>query len=246
MSTPSKCLRAPQATSIDTHERREAILKDIENDRGTSAQIARRYGLHPNTIRQLRHAMLSTALAENRKARSLRTAEGILLKLESMMTKVDEDIDAFREYLADPRDPKKLWMGLQAEEVVAHYDQETGEEYKDGSPKTKRRTSQLSELIARLGEEGKSAFEFTIKRDDTRRLYHDAMRLALEVIDRVTYLQKLGGQTNVNVNRTEIAVFFADITEVLKDAFPEAHAAVVARFEEKARALEAHPDAGQE
>lgn len=134
MSTPSNNLRAPQATVIDTHARREAILKDIENDRGSSAQIARRYGVSVAAIRQYRHNWLVELLAEKRKERGLRSAEGILSKLESIAAKVDEDIDSFRSYLADPNDPKKLWMGLQAEEVVAHYDQETGEVTKGGVP----------------------------------------------------------------------------------------------------------------
>ena len=242
MSTPSRHLRAPQATVIDTHERRAAILKDIEEDRGTDAQIGRRYGIHATTIRQYRQKWVAEVLAQRRAARGMRTVDGLLTKLEEMADRAAKNITAFETYLADPSDPSKIWMGLQAEEVVAHYDQDTGEVKKDGSTITRRKTTQLSILIAQMAESGKSAFEFTVKRDDTRRLYHAAMRLAMEVIDRVAYLQKMGGEVKINISRTEIWSFvMSDIIKALAP-YPEAREAVVAAFEEKAKTLEAHPD----
>ena len=242
MSTPSRHLRAPQATVIDTHPRRAAILKDIEDDRGTNAQIGRRNGVSANTVSQYRQKWVAEVLAQRRAARGMRTVDGLLTKLEEMADRAAKNITAFEDYLKDPNDPTKIWMGLQAEEVVAHYDQDTGEVTKAGAPITRRKTTQLSVLIAQMAESGKSAFEFTVKRDDTRRLYHDAMRLAMEVIDRVAYLQKMGGEVKINISRTEIWCFvMSDIIAALAP-FPEAREAVVAMFEQKALALEATPD----
>jgi hypothetical protein len=263
VSTPSRHLRAPQATVIDTHPRRAAILKDIEDDRGTDAQIGRRHGISAGTVRQYRQKWVAEVLAQRRAARGMRTVDGLLTKLEEMADRAARNIAAFEEYLKDPNDPTKIWMGLQAEEVVAHYDQDTGEVTKAGAPITRRKTTQLSVLIAQMAESGKSAFEFTVKRDDTRRLYHDAMRLAMEVIDRVAYLQKMGGEVKINTSRTEIWSFvMSDIlralmeyqTNMLKvlaqfpealralEAIPDAKETIVAMFEQKALALEATPD----
>jgi hypothetical protein len=234
MSTPSKGLRAPQASVIDKHEHRAAMLKDIENERGSEKAIARRYGLAVTTIRQLKMRMFKELIEEKRRGRDLKTAEGIMAKLGEQVEKVAKITEAMEAYLADPDDPTKLYMGLQAEDVVAHYEQDTGEVRKDGSVITKRKKTQLSELIKRFEDTGKSSFEFTIKRDDTRRLYHDAIRLNLEIMDRFAKIQGLMPNVNVNITRTEVAqYFFADLRVAL-ESFPGAIEAVTAKFEEKA------------
>ena len=235
MSTPSKGLRAPQASVIDKHERRAAILKDIENDRGTDAQIGRRYNLSATTVRALRSRMMKELVAASRSSRDLRTAEGIMAKLDTQIEKAGRIQDAMEAYLADPDDPKKLWMGLQAEEIVAHYDEETGEERKDGTPITKRKKTMLSELVKRFEVQGRSSFEFTVKRDDTRKLYMDSIRIILEVLDRFAKIQGLIKDVHVSISRTETWSFvMADIIKALAN-YPEAKESVVAMFEEKAR-----------
>ena len=242
MSTPSKNLRAPQASVIDKHERRSAILKDIENDRGTDAQIGRRHGISATTVRQLRSRMMKELVAASRSSRDLRTAEGIMARLDKQIEMAEQIQTAMQEYLRDPDDPTKLWMGLQAEEVVAHYDEETGEVKKDGTPITKRKKSMLSELVKRFDAEGKSSFEFTVKRDDTRKLYLDSIESIGRVLDRFAKIQGLMPDVHVNITRTEVAqYFFADLRVALQ-AFPGAIEAVTAQFEEKAGEIQEATD----
>jgi hypothetical protein len=237
MSTPSQHKRAPQASVIDTHERRLAILKDIENDRGTSAQIARRYGISVQAIRQKRAYIIRELVSKTRSDRDLRTAEGIMAKLDTQIEICDQIQTAMKAYLSDPDDPTKIWMGLQAEEVVAHYDEETGEERKDGTPITKRKKSMLSELVKRFESQGKSSFEFTVKRDDTRKLYMDSVKMIGEVLDRFAKIQGLIKGVHVSISRTETWSFvMADIIKAT-EKYPEAREAIVAMFEEKAREL---------
>ena len=243
MSTPSRHLRAPQATVIDKHPLRDSILKDLASERHQSdAVLARKYKISVASIRSYRCKIMAEYIAEHRKDRGLRTVDRILTKLEKTMDDADEISAAMKLLLRDPNDPTKLWMGLQAEEVVAHYDQDTGEKTKDGRPITRRKASQLSELVARLGQEGKSAFEFTVKRDDSRRIYLQTIETILKVADRLIFLQKLGGEVKEIVNRVEVVnVLLVEVLPAVEH-IPGAKEAIVSWFEQKGLALEATPD----
>lgn len=232
----SRGVQRQHATALERHPKSAAIIRDIVNRRGTYPVIGRRHGISVTQITLWVQRSLAVYVQETAKRKSMRTVEGLLAKLESITEKVDQDIAAFHDYLADPDDPSKLWMGLQAEEIIAHY--ETEKEVPDGKgglrTVTTRRKSQMSELIQRQADQGRHVFDITVKRDDTRRLYHDAMRLALEVIDRVAKLQGMMKDVHINVNRTE--VYLGVIAEVRKavQGVPGAVEAISAYIEKNA------------
>jgi transposase-like protein len=168
--------KSPGRTSlVELHPQRERIIKDIINARGSLNAIARRYGIGPRTIWYYLQTVLKVQAEKADKDRSLRTADGLMAKLESEITRMEQLDESITAYLRDPDDPTKFTNDVQADDVTVVYsDYDPDDE--DGK-KFIRRRGMLSELLKQvaLGRPDKP-FDIQIKREDSRRLFIDVHR----------------------------------------------------------------------
>lgn len=224
--------------AVQAHPQRDRIVRDLLSGKWTMTAVAKRYGLLPDSVTNYVKNALSKELSEDREERSLRTAKGIMAKIEQEISKLELLGDALDEYLRDPDDPTKLSGDVVAEDIVVLYKVPDPDSPGDENhpPKTIRRKSRLSELItAHLTGSLMGPFDIQIRRDDARRLYIELHRAIGEELDRLAKILGLVKDVKINISRTESWSFIMQDILIATERFPEAREAIIARFEEKSQ-----------
>jgi septal ring factor EnvC (AmiA/AmiB activator) len=218
---------------VATHPQREKIVRDLINARGSLQAIANRYSISKKAVWNYMKDVLTIQAKAAEKERGLRTAEGLMAKLESEIEKMEKLDDSITLYLRDPDDPTRFTNDVQADDVLIVYsdydpDDETGKRFT-------RRRGMLSELLktAMRGRPDRP-FDIQIKREDSRRLFIDVHRAIGDELDRLAKILGLIKDVRIQISRTEVWSFvMGDIIKAL-EKFPDAKEALTVFWEKKA------------
>jgi len=137
--------------------RKVAITEDILS--GMSIRdVAAKHRTHANNISRFINKQLSLAIHDSELRSRLDSAEGIRGKLTSHLERIDKLFDACEEFLQDPDNPERYYLGPRAQEVrVVYYT-------RDDNGKRVKESAMLDELLARAGDKievDQTGFEVT-------------------------------------------------------------------------------------
>jgi hypothetical protein len=122
--------------------------------------------------------------------------KGLLDRVETIMIRMQKLYDACDEYLQDPQNGEKYYLGPRAHELQVVYEEPSGK-------KTVRRKAPLDYLLKTKADKNKAWLEVSSKHADPRKLIIDTASVLskqLELIGKIMgQVPGEGGNTTVNV-----------------------------------------------
>jgi hypothetical protein len=185
--------------------------------------IACQNNLSYEAVRRHKNDHLPDLLAEAFKAHREAKAGEIRAEVSKIVNRVKKLLDACDDYLADPDDPAKYYIGPRAEDVTVTYTEPACED-----EKPQRRKAPLTALIARIEHAtGVDVLSWESKHSDPRDVLVKAATAGRGLFELLARVEgKLNEQPVVNVIVSpEWAALRAELMHALAP-FPDARAAV--------------------
>jgi hypothetical protein len=234
---------------VCNHPERHHIDRLIAGQKYADRLIAVKFHLSMSSVRRHRIDHLPKYLAHSAKARELVDKEKILGEIEDMVHDVRMLFDACHEYLLDPEDPSRYFLGPRAHEIEVVYLERVVTNPEKGKERVFKRRAQLDELLARTGVEVDHS-KYSIA--DPRKLILEAAERLEHIIETIADISGFipkpgygGPQTQINLQ-----VFYQLMPNVVTALrrHPEAMVDVMAELEKAREAptplLEAAPADG--
>lgn len=183
----------PKPASVDQHPQKDRIVKALI--KGTPyREITERFGISKASLSRYLNDKLIVEAANVR----AKTAEGqgrrVLDEIEETMTKVKRMLAAADDWLKDPRDPERYYLGPRSEEVEVVYIDDYTER---GAPIVEIDT--LYNLLEKALR-NKEVLRVKFKHADPRKLLLDASSVLNRQLDLLARIEKLVGEKVVNLN----------------------------------------------
>ena len=166
-----------------------------------------------NSLHRFLKARLGPQIARVRAEEQVRDGETAVKQINKVMVRVQKMYDACHEYLQDPEDPDKYYLGPRGDEIdiaILEYD-------KDDKPIRKKRS--LQTIIDEInGSDGRTVTEWHYKHADPRRLLLETAKVLntqLELLARIS-----GELKNINVSIIGTPVWI-QIQQIILDATKE-------------------------
>ena len=151
----------PRKSEVDIHPDKAKIDKALIKGKSYRV-IASQFGLSQAAIGRYMTGKLMPKVAKAQAVRLLQSGGDLLDLLEGYIRTADKMIKAAEEYLQDPDNPDKLYLGPKAEEVEITYTETVGE-------KTVKGKGSLQELIDKIEDQGIRVGFVRYKHEDPRR-----------------------------------------------------------------------------
>ena len=183
----------PNKSKVETHSKKDLIDKALI--RGDSYRdIAGRFGLTKTAIGRYMKDKLVPKVAKAQAARELKAGTDLLNRLESYISVTEKVLNAAEEYLQDPVDPEKLFIGPRATEIKVSYIQD------DGNNPGLKRTATLQELLSRVQEKDILVDNFEMDFEDPRQTILNAANALSKQLE--LYRKIRGDIHNVSLDLT--------------------------------------------
>ncbi len=177
---------AGNAYTIDKHPKKKMIVRDILKGIPDNA-IANNYDLSVSSVKRYRNGKLMKLCAQV-VAEDKNDAQGLLDRIEPVIDKVERLYEAFDEWLRDPDDKTKYFIGPRAEEVmVVSTHMETND---NGREYTVRSKHTLSYWVAEIEGNGEDVTSLQWNSQDPRALM---LKTAETLTKQMVFLAKLQG-----------------------------------------------------
>jgi transposase len=108
-------------SAVETHPRREEIIRDIVGGEMSNRAVAEKYGISHGAVNRYKNGRLLPKAAEAARARDGAEGAAVLARVEKVMERVQKLYDACDEYLKDPEDPGKYTLFPRAWELEVVY-----------------------------------------------------------------------------------------------------------------------------
>lgn len=181
----TKIDRSKVHSILDDHPQRDQIIKDILAQK-TYNEIKKKYGLNSvNVIKTFVANRLVYPAAQASKREQEDTRDFLMGKLDEIQDYLTKLINACDEWLTDPNDKDKYFLGDRADELTVVW----LEEQANGKIAKKRDTLQHLLDVALNTERGKALQYVQTGRTDTRKLMLESLRVAqqqIELIAKIT------------------------------------------------------------
>lgn len=221
---------------LDNRPDAAELLEEVRQPGANLCAIARRLGVHRNTVRAFRdkHLPKSVRDADARLSRLPRPDLQVsqLERLDALSHKLEKMIDAADRWLADPNEPGAYTLDPRDHETEVVWEEEV--EGERGRMKTIRHKERLSDILRRCGEKGRPRMDEVLVVEtmagNNRRAFIDAvnaMRPLAELLGKARSEIKPDPGSTVNVLVT--SPDWLALRERLADAlepYPDALAAV--------------------
>ena len=193
---------AGNAYTIDKHPKKKAIVKDIL--RGVPDHtIALKYDISDMNVRRYRNGKLMKLCAEVL-AEDKNDAEQLLTRVEPIIRKVEMMFEAFDEWLKDPENGSKYFIGPRSEEVLVvstHIEEDSR-----GNEKTIKEKHPLSYWITKIEGKGEEIMSLQWLSQDPRALFLKTAETLTKQLDFLAKLQGLVKETVVVRNEPDRAM----------------------------------------
>ncbi len=190
---------AGNAYTIDKHPKKKAIVRDILKGIPDHT-IALNYDISDMNVRRYRNGKLMKLCAQV-VAEEKNDAQGLLDRIEPVIEKVERLFEAFDEWLRDPADKSKYFVGPRAEEVmVVSTHIEKNDKGKEITVKTKR---PLSSWVTAIEEQGEDLLTLQWTSQDPRALMLKTAETLNKHMDFLAKLQGLVKETVVVKNEPD-------------------------------------------
>jgi len=170
--------------------------------------VAERFGISYNALRRHVQNHLPEKPAGGQR-QELSELQQILDKLNELVEQIELILDACHNYLLDPEDPTRYYLGPRAEDVEVVFLEE------DENGRTHKRRSRLSELLNKTGTSAVAAHWRTA--DPSRLLLEASRALAgvLLTLSRVAGYAGSPGRKTLNMTQITVYELMSHIMEVL-------------------------------
>jgi hypothetical protein len=209
--------------AVEEHPKKTQIIKSLIS--GVSQRtVGDRYDISKTAIQRYLTKHLAEVAAKAVTERTLTDGNSVLTEIEKIIHRMRMMLDACHEYLQDPDNKEKYFLGPRENEIDVVY-REFDEEGKPSE--TKRAT--LEELRKEIAT-GRQVLSVHYKYADPRRLILDTADTLTRQLELIGKIQGLVQDVTINISRIEcwpeikIAIF-----DETKDA-PEIREKIVARF----------------
>ena len=193
---------AGNAYTIDKHPKKKAIVKDIL--RGVPDHtIALKYDISDMNVRRYRNGKLMKLCAEVL-AEDKNDAEQLLTRVEPIIRKVEMMYEAFDEWLKDPENGSKYFIGPRSEEVLVvstHIEEDSR-----GNERTIKEKHPLSYWITKIEGKGEEIMSLQWLSQDPRALFLKTAETLTKQLDFLAKLQGLVKETVVVKNEPDRAM----------------------------------------
>jgi hypothetical protein len=212
--------------TVCSHPQRGAIDRALVE--GQSApQIAAKYReISDDAVRRHAESHIPPALAKAAADSEGRTAAATLEQLDRCIQRINLLFDACHEWLTDPDDPSRYYIGPRSEDLQVVYTAQ------DAEGKPVRRKARLSELLNRVAGVAPEVRLVETKHADPRELVLDTARRLegqTELLARIVGQLKDPGVLNLTVHVEWIALRGVILTAL--EPYPEARLALASALE---------------
>lgn len=208
---------------LDTHPKRNEIINALIKGELSRIEIAKKYGIAKSTINKYLKENLAERAAQAAIKRNLDNGEEILKAIDRIMERAQKMYDACDEYLTDPKDPKKYFLGPRADEVeiIYEYTVESGDkEY------TKKERDSLKNMLDRL--KGKDVVGVKYKYADPRDLLLKTANVLNRQLELIAKIQgEIKEQVQVNIYNNPQFIQLQQIVLKATEKHPEVRGEIV-------------------
>ena len=200
---------------LDTHPKRKQIINAIIRGEKSQREIAKQYGVNRSTLTNYVRDNLAERAAKAAIERDLNNGEEILKEIDRVMERAQKMLDACDEYLTDPNDPKKYYLGPRADEVeiVYEYTVQSGDK-----EIVKKERDTLKNMLDRL--KGKDVVGVKYKYSDPRDLLLKAAHALYKPLELMARIQ-------VNIYNNPQFIQLQQIILKATEGHPEVREAIV-------------------
>lgn len=185
---------------VDTHPKKTQIVNALVRGEGIR-MISDRFGISQTSLKRYLKDHLIPRAANEQAKRSLRDGDFILDELDEIMTEIKNYIKSSADYLRDPEDPEKFFIGPRAEdiEVVYYKKPPKGAEMW----KTVKTKSTIQKLLYKIEGEDYNITDWKFLNADPRKLYLEGYNTLIKYL---SLLAKIKGEikdVKININMIE-------------------------------------------
>lgn len=132
--------------TIADHPKRAEIEKALAAGDRSLRNIAEQYNISHVSLHRYLHERFAEKAAKARELQDAKEGDRIYHEIRAVMERCQKLYDAADEWLTDPENPEKYYIGPRADEVVVYYEEKQGEA-------VVRRSATLQELLNNVGRE---------------------------------------------------------------------------------------------
>jgi hypothetical protein len=180
--------------TVDTHPERDKIIKAIIRGERSLRDIGRQYKIAVSCLAGYLRDKLAVQSAKILAKDGDKNGANLLQRVETIMLRMQKLYDACDEYLQDPENGEKYYLGPRAHEMQVVYE-------KPGKGKRVRVKEPLDRLLEKISGKGLFPVEVYSKYADPRKLIIDTASVLskqLELIGKITQ-QLPQADTTVNI-----------------------------------------------
>lgn len=181
--------------AVETHPRREEIIRDIVEGALSNRAIAEKYGISHGAVNRYKNGRLLPKAAEAARERDGAEGAAVLARVEKVMVRIQKLYDACDEYLQDPENPGKYNLFPRSWELDVIYQENV---MSGDKVKTVVKKARLSSLLERVsGSLDIQPVEVQYRVTDPRKL---VIEVAKAIKDQLELLAKIQGTIKDTVN----------------------------------------------
>lgn len=212
--------------AIEAHPKKREIVKHIVDGDISREAVAERYGISRSSIlRYLRERLLPAAAKRSAELEQER-GNTVLDRIEYLMTDMQKLLNACKEYLQDPDNPDKYYLGPRAHEILVTW-YELDEEGKR-IPQTK---TPLDKLLSQLEEHGKIVVNSQYATEDPRRIILKTAEVMGKQLELIAKIQGMVKDVKISVSYSEHWVRLKNDILEATEGYPEVRARIVEMIE---------------
>jgi transposase len=218
----------PRQSAIGTHPQKDAIEKAII-DGISYRKIRQQFGVSETSVCRYIEKYLLPRMSAALKRQEEREGLSLLQRVEKIIERLQKMYDACDEYLRDPDNSEKYYLGPRAWEIDIIY-----RAVEPDTDKMIIRKESLDTLLRKLDSEGYQPWEVKFKQADPRNLViqtANALNRQLETIAR------LHGYIKDTVQQVTVNNYWGDLQAVIISAtegFPEVREKIINGIEQAA------------
>ena len=206
---------AGNAYTIDKHPKKKAIVRDILKGIPDHT-IALKYGIADMNVRRYRNGKLMKLCAEVL-AEDRNDAEQLLTRIEPIIRKVEVMYEAYDEWLQDPDNNSRYFIGPRSDEVLivsTHIETDS-----KGNGRTIREKHPLSYWISEIEGKGEEIVSLQWNAQDPRALFLKTAETLTKQLDFLAKIQGLVKETVVVRNEPDRVM--EAVCRVIMDVVPD-------------------------
>ena len=211
--------------AIDNHPQKKQIIRALVRGDRSFREIADQFGTNKTSLqRYLKEKLIPTA-AKIQGERDLRDGGFLLDEINRVMKRVNLMYDACDEYLRDPNDPNKYFLGPRGDEIevsLLEYD-EDGKSFR-----TKR---DLQAVFDKIDDtKGKAITDWHYKHADPRKLLLETARTLNEQLEHLAKITDRIKDVTVNIIGSPVLIEIQRIILQATKSYPKVRESLAEYF----------------